>query len=195
MINIAVTLRPQPSFRSRRIGRCRELGTFIHVLLRARRRQRTTEGFGVHWDDHDTLVVQLDGAKRWRSYGTTQPFPLYRDIEGPGEASTEPGADLDLHPRRRAARAARPVACGLRAPAPCTSPAACRPTPPPTCGHRDVLASERKERARIRSEKGTGRAHGARPGWVTLGGRRSPTVCRRCAVPHWGRAARRHRSG
>ncbi|MFJ4585469.1 JmjC domain-containing protein [Streptomyces echinatus] len=23
------------------------------------------EGFGVHWDDHDTIVVQLDGSKHW----------------------------------------------------------------------------------------------------------------------------------
>ncbi|MFE5214047.1 MULTISPECIES: cupin domain-containing protein [unclassified Streptomyces] len=58
----------------------------------------STEGFGVHWDDHDTVIVQLDGAKRWRIYGTTRPFPLYRDIEDPGEAPTEPIADLVLHP-------------------------------------------------------------------------------------------------
>lgn len=58
----------------------------------------STEGFGVHWDDHDTIVVQLDGAKRWRIYGTTRPYPLYRDIEDPGEAPTEPVADLVLHP-------------------------------------------------------------------------------------------------
>ncbi|MFG3026545.1 JmjC domain-containing protein [Streptomyces sp. NPDC048254] len=56
------------------------------------------EGFGVHWDDHDTVVVQLDGLERWRIYGTTRPFPLYRDIEDPGEASTEPVADMVLHP-------------------------------------------------------------------------------------------------
>ncbi|MFF5370108.1 JmjC domain-containing protein [Streptomyces sp. NPDC013187] len=48
----------------------------------------STEGFGVHGDDHDTTVVQLDGAKRWRMYGTTRPFSSYRDIEGPGEAPT-----------------------------------------------------------------------------------------------------------
>ncbi|MES5819748.1 hypothetical protein [Streptomyces sp. RG80] len=46
--------------------------------------------------DHDTVIVQLDGAKRWRIYGTTRPFPLYRDIEDPGEAPTEPVADLVL---------------------------------------------------------------------------------------------------
>ncbi|MFC9686456.1 JmjC domain-containing protein [Streptomyces sp. NPDC056948] len=58
----------------------------------------STEGFGIHWDDHDTIVVQLDGAKPWKIYGTTRPFPLYRDIEDPGEAPAEPVADLVLLP-------------------------------------------------------------------------------------------------
>ncbi|GGT69923.1 cupin domain-containing protein [Actinomadura citrea] len=39
------------------------------------------EGFGVHWDDHDVIVLQVSGAKRWRIYGPTRPAPLYRDIE------------------------------------------------------------------------------------------------------------------
>lgn len=38
------------------------------------------EGFGVHWDDHDVIVVQVSGAKRWRIYGPTRPSPLYRDV-------------------------------------------------------------------------------------------------------------------
>jgi hypothetical protein len=56
-----------------------------------------TEGFGVHWDDHDTVVVQLDGSKRWRLYGSTRPFPLHRDIQSPAEPPAEPVADLVLH--------------------------------------------------------------------------------------------------
>ncbi|MDG9709638.1 JmjC domain-containing protein [Streptomyces sp. DH10] len=56
-----------------------------------------TEGFGVHWDDHDTVVVQLDGSKRWRLYGTTRPFPLHRDVATPEEPPEEPIADLVLH--------------------------------------------------------------------------------------------------
>ena len=28
-----------------------------------------------HWDEHDVLVVQVHGNKRWRSYGTPVPFP------------------------------------------------------------------------------------------------------------------------
>ncbi|MBO2455436.1 cupin-like domain-containing protein [Actinomadura barringtoniae] len=38
------------------------------------------EGFGVHWDDHDVIVIQISGAKRWRIYGPTRPAPLYRDV-------------------------------------------------------------------------------------------------------------------
>lgn len=56
-----------------------------------------TEGFGVHWDDHDTVVVQLDGSKHWRLYGTTRPYPLYRDTAQPAEPPEEPVADLVLH--------------------------------------------------------------------------------------------------
>ncbi|MFJ9026470.1 cupin domain-containing protein [Streptomyces sp. NPDC102259] len=74
----------------------RDLRTRVQANLYAS--WTNTEGFGVHWDDHDTVVVQLDGAKRWRIYGTTRPFPLYRDIEDPGEAPTEPVADLVLWP-------------------------------------------------------------------------------------------------
>ncbi|MEU4490188.1 cupin domain-containing protein [Streptomyces purpurascens] len=74
----------------------RELRTRVQANLYAS--WTSTEGFGVHWDDHDTMVVQLDGAKRWKIYGTTRPFPLYRDIENPGEAPAEPVADLVLHP-------------------------------------------------------------------------------------------------
>ncbi|WP_234329356.1 MULTISPECIES: cupin domain-containing protein [unclassified Streptomyces] len=74
----------------------RELRTRVQANLYAA--WSATEGFGIHWDDHDTVIVQLDGAKRWRIYGTTRPYPLYRDIEDPGEAPTEPVADLVLRP-------------------------------------------------------------------------------------------------
>ncbi|MGW4735150.1 JmjC domain-containing protein [Streptomyces shenzhenensis] len=74
----------------------RELRTRVQANLYAS--WTSTGGFGVHWDDHDTVIVQLDGAKRWRIYGTTRSFPLYRDIEDPGEPPTEPVADLVLNP-------------------------------------------------------------------------------------------------
>ena len=49
-----------------------------------------TEGFGTHWDDHDVLVVQVEGAKRWRLYGPTRINPLHRDIEAPEPPADEP---------------------------------------------------------------------------------------------------------
>ncbi|MEU4119984.1 cupin domain-containing protein [Kitasatospora sp. NPDC028055] len=55
-----------------------------------------TEGFGVHWDDHDVVVVQLDGAKRWRIYGPTRTVPMHRDVETPEPPPEEPVADLVL---------------------------------------------------------------------------------------------------
>ncbi|MDH6704811.1 hypothetical protein P3T27_001514 [Kitasatospora sp. MAA19] len=54
------------------------------------------EGFGVHWDDHDVVVVQLDGAKRWRIYGPTRTVPMHRDVETPEPPPEEPLADLVL---------------------------------------------------------------------------------------------------
>ncbi|MFE0047590.1 cupin domain-containing protein [Streptomyces albireticuli] len=54
------------------------------------------EGFGTHWDDHDVVVVQLDGAKRWKIFGATRAHPLYRDVEQPGEPPAEPLADVVL---------------------------------------------------------------------------------------------------
>ncbi|MFI0914209.1 cupin domain-containing protein [Streptomyces abikoensis] len=56
------------------------------------------EGFGTHWDDHDVVVLQLDGAKRWRIYGPTRSYPLDRDTEEPVPPTSEPIADLVLRP-------------------------------------------------------------------------------------------------
>ncbi|MEU7643389.1 cupin domain-containing protein [Streptomyces huasconensis] len=49
-----------------------------------------TEGFGVHWDDHDVVVFQLEGSKRWRLYGPTRPDPLRIDVEAPEKPEGEP---------------------------------------------------------------------------------------------------------
>ncbi len=39
-----------------------------------------SQGFDVHWDDHDVFVIHLEGAKRWLLYGTTRPSPLRREV-------------------------------------------------------------------------------------------------------------------
>lgn len=54
------------------------------------------EGFGVHWDDHDVLVLQLDGVKRWRIYGPTRQAPLHRDTNVPEPPPNEPLVELVL---------------------------------------------------------------------------------------------------
>ncbi|RAY14601.1 cupin [Actinomadura craniellae] len=36
-------------------------------------------GFDLHWDDHDVLIVQLAGEKRWEVRGDSRQVPMYRD--------------------------------------------------------------------------------------------------------------------
>lgn len=35
-----------------------------------------THGFKPHWDDHDVLIVQIQGSKKWDIYGPGKPWPL-----------------------------------------------------------------------------------------------------------------------
>ncbi|APU13191.1 MULTISPECIES: JmjC domain-containing protein [Actinoalloteichus] len=46
-------------------------------------------GWGIHWDSHDVLVVQLDGTKSWEVRGPTRPAPMERDAEPNLEPSGE----------------------------------------------------------------------------------------------------------
>ncbi|MFJ8191140.1 cupin domain-containing protein [Streptomyces sp. NPDC096094] len=52
------------------------------------------EGFGVHWDDHDVLALQLDGVKKWRIHGPTRQVPLHRDTDIPEPPPDEPMVEL-----------------------------------------------------------------------------------------------------
>ncbi|WP_435224332.1 cupin domain-containing protein [Streptomyces sp. Tue6028] len=54
------------------------------------------EGFGVHWDDHDVVVIQIDGAKRWKVYGPTRTAPMYKDTAEPEPPPQEPFVELVL---------------------------------------------------------------------------------------------------
>ncbi|MBC8166229.1 MAG: cupin [Bryobacteraceae bacterium] len=40
---------------------------------------RTAHGFDIHWDDHDVVIAQIAGRKRWSVYAMTQPHPVARD--------------------------------------------------------------------------------------------------------------------
>ncbi|HKR87341.1 MAG TPA: cupin domain-containing protein [Phenylobacterium sp.] len=46
-----------------------------------------TQGFDVHWDDHDVFVVQVEGRKQWALYGPTKPAPTRR---GPAADAPSP---------------------------------------------------------------------------------------------------------
>ena len=58
----------------------------------------TTQGFDIHWDDHDVFVVQVEGRKRWALYGFTREAPTYRDLHGRPEKPTTPIEELVLEP-------------------------------------------------------------------------------------------------
>src|SRR5437763_3097271 len=40
-----------------------------------------TDGFELHWDDHDVMIVQLAGDKDWEVRSCSRPVPMYRDAE------------------------------------------------------------------------------------------------------------------
>ncbi|WP_455753532.1 JmjC domain-containing protein [Streptomyces lavendulae] len=55
-----------------------------------------TETFGIHWDDHDTVIFQLEGAKRWNLYGATRTDPLRLVVEAPEKPEGPPLAEVVL---------------------------------------------------------------------------------------------------
>jgi len=52
-----------------------------------------TQGFDVHWDDHDVFVVQVEGRKQWALYGLTQAAPTRR---GRGAEAPPPQTEPEL---------------------------------------------------------------------------------------------------
>ncbi|MFD3946113.1 JmjC domain-containing protein [Streptomyces sp. NPDC058579] len=74
----------------------RFLGTSVQANAYASWTDR--EGFGLHWDDHDVVVVQVHGSKRWHLYGSTREAPTFRDVESPETPEGDPVADIVLSP-------------------------------------------------------------------------------------------------
>jgi hypothetical protein len=52
----------------------------------------TTQGFEVHWDDHEVFVIQVEGAKEWALYGATEAAPTRR---GPSPEASPPTYEPD----------------------------------------------------------------------------------------------------
>jgi len=53
---------------------------------------RTDHGFLLHYDDHDTVILQIAGRKHWRVYRPTRLYPLgdKKDVEGAKQPTEEP---------------------------------------------------------------------------------------------------------
>jgi ribosomal protein L16 Arg81 hydroxylase len=57
----------------------RSLDMLCHVNLYAGWGER--EGFPLHWDDHDTLILQIVGRKHWQVFQPTRLHPFRQDTE------------------------------------------------------------------------------------------------------------------
>ena len=51
---------------------------------------RTQKGFDLHWDDQDTVILQVSGRKRWQVYRPTRLHPLPGEIEQTPKPTEEP---------------------------------------------------------------------------------------------------------
>jgi len=74
---------------SRRLHSC--VGTNMYASW------RSESAFDEHFDDHDTLIVQIAGRKRWKIYGPTVNYPLLEMRRNMTEPETLPLWDECLH--------------------------------------------------------------------------------------------------
>lgn len=106
---------------------CRALQWWAHETCQVNIYLTTQDssGFALHWDDHDVLIVQLDGHKQWEVRGPSRAAPMFRDtdpnVEPPEEiawsGTLRPGDVLHI-PRgywHRASRAAEGAGHSLHA--------------------------------------------------------------------------------
>lgn len=49
-----------------------------------------SQSFPSHWDDHDVIVLQLAGSKRWRVFGPGREHPMHRDAHHEHDGPTDP---------------------------------------------------------------------------------------------------------
>lgn len=60
---------------------CRALQWWSHELVQVNTYLTTSdaEGFRLHWDDHDVVIVQIAGEKSWEVRGQSRVAPMYVD--------------------------------------------------------------------------------------------------------------------
>jgi ribosomal protein L16 Arg81 hydroxylase len=76
----------------------RELADEFEKIFRVRTQMnlyagwRAQHGFDLHYDDHDTVILQVHGCKHWKVYEPTRMHPLAKDkdIESAPEPTTAP---------------------------------------------------------------------------------------------------------
>jgi hypothetical protein len=68
------------------------LELFFHerIQVNAYAGWRTSQGFDLHWDDHDVFILQVTGRKHWKVYGMTRAYPLAQDSEQASRPTHEP---------------------------------------------------------------------------------------------------------
>ncbi|HEY6967825.1 MAG TPA: cupin domain-containing protein [Candidatus Angelobacter sp.] len=59
----------------------------VYVIVNLYVAFKSDNGFGLHWDDQDTFILQVYGRKKWRVFEPTRPHPLKEDHEKPGKPS------------------------------------------------------------------------------------------------------------
>src|SRR5262249_22066498 len=42
---------------------------------------RTNNGFDLHFDNHDTMILQIHGRKHWQIFNPTRLYPFKNDVE------------------------------------------------------------------------------------------------------------------
>lgn len=67
-----------------------ELFFHEHIQINAYAGWRTSQGFDLHWDDHDVFILQVTGRKHWKVYGMTRAYPLAQDSEPAQKPTHEP---------------------------------------------------------------------------------------------------------
>jgi ribosomal protein L16 Arg81 hydroxylase len=52
----------------------------VHVHVNLYAGWRKDNGFDVHWDDQDTLILQVSGRKHWKVWKPTRTYPFKEDV-------------------------------------------------------------------------------------------------------------------
>jgi|EndMetStandDraft_4_1072995.scaffolds.fasta_scaffold88422_1 ribosomal protein L16 Arg81 hydroxylase len=77
---------------------CEEMEDLFRISIQANGYAgwKTDNGFDLHWDDHDTLILQVAGRKHWRVYEPTRLHPIKDDVAEAPKPTGNPVWDGDL---------------------------------------------------------------------------------------------------